>query len=214
MIAGRARALTEWESKHLLGPTLPTPAERLTRSSAEAAAFARECGVPVVAKASGVPHKSDVGLVRLGLDDAALEACWSELAESGDGTVLVAVQVDGGTNGAVELIIGGVHDDSFGPVVSVGLGGIAAEVLDDVAVMLAPPEPGELDAALERLRGARLLDGHRGGVPLDRSALAVVVQAVADLLARPDVVEVDCNPVMVRADGTPVVVDALVVVRS
>jgi acetyl-CoA synthetase (ADP-forming) len=88
---------------------------------------------------------------------------------------------------------------------------VAAEILDDVAVLLSPPEPGELDKALSGLRGARLLTGYRGATPVDRESLALIVDLVAGLLDRdPAVVEIDCNPVLIR-DGQPVVLDALVV---
>lgn len=200
---------SEWDSKQLLGDRLPRPREARTTSLGEAVRLATEWRVPVVAKASGVAHKADAGLVRLGLDAASLPAAWHELAAAGDGTVLIAEQV----HGELELIVGGRRDDTFGPLVTVGLGGVAAEVFDDVAVLLAPPLPGELDTALDGLRCAALLDGHRGAAPVDRDQLAAIIGAVADLLDRdPDVLEIDCNPVLVR-DGRPVVLDALVVKR-
>jgi len=203
-------ALTEWDSKQVLGPDLPTPREERTTSVERAVAFAEEIVGPVVAKASGVAHKSDGGLVRLGLDPDGVAACWMELAEAGDGTVLVAEQV----RGELELIVGGSRDASFGPLVTVGIGGVAAEVFDDVAVLLSPPEPGELDRALDGLRGARLLNGYRGGSPVDRDALAKIVAMVAAVLdAEPSVAEIDCNPVLV-CDGRPLVLDALVVLES
>ena len=200
------KALSEWASKAALGD-IPRPVERLTRSVADAVAFARQLGRPVVAKASDVAHKSEFSAVRLGLDAERLARAWPELAALGDGTVLVAEQVEA----ELELIVGGIRDPQFGPVVSVGLGGVAAEVLNDVVFLLAPLEPGELDRALGELRGAELLKGHRGRVPLDRAALAKIVDAVAHLLVVDEsVVEIDCNPVLVSR-GKPVVADALVV---
>jgi len=197
------RALTEWESKALLGD-VPRPREALTRSRAEAVAFARSIGGPVVAKASGVVHKTEHGGVRLGADVAAV---WNQLAVLGDGTVLVAEQV----RGELELIAGGVRDPQFGPIVSIGLGGVAAEVLQDVAFLLFPTASGELDRAIGRLRAAPLFDGHRGRPPVDRGRLQRIVDAIGGLLvADPDVVEVDVNPILVAA-GCPLVLDALVV---
>lgn len=199
-------ALTEWESKRALGPDLPRPRESRSTDPATAVAFARQLACPVVAKASGVAHKSEKALVRLGLDPDGVEACWEELAAAGDGTVLVAEQI----RGDLELIVGGVRDPQFGPLVSIGLGGVTAEILGDVAFMLAPPEPGEVAAAIRRLRGAALFDGYRGARPVDRAAVEGIVDAVARLLVDDHAVtEVDCNPVVVRA-GEPLVVDALV----
>jgi acetate---CoA ligase (ADP-forming) subunit beta len=197
------RPLTEWESKALLGD-VPRPREALTRSRGEGVAFAAAIGGPVVAKASGVMHKTEHGAVQLGADVAAV---WDHLAALGNGTVLVAEQV----RGELELIAGGVRDPQFGPIVSIGLGGVAAEVLQDVAFLLAPIAPGELDRAIGRLRSAPLFDGHRGRPPVDHGKLQRILDAIGGLLAAdPDVVEIDVNPIVV-VDGCPLVVDALVV---
>jgi hypothetical protein len=197
------RPLTEWESKTLLGD-VPRPRESLTRSRVEAIAFAGSIGGPVVAKASGVVHKTEHGGVVL---DADVAAVWDRLAVLGDGTVLVAEQV----RGELELIAGGLRDPQFGPIVSIGVGGIAAEVFQDVAFLLAPTLPGELDRAIARLRAAPLFDGHRGRPPVDRRLLQRILDAIAELLvADPDVGEVDVNPILVAA-GCPLVLDALVV---
>ncbi|MDH4308952.1 MAG: acetate--CoA ligase family protein [Acidimicrobiia bacterium] len=200
--------LTETESKRRLGSTLPTPEEVLAASVAEAEAFCSAIGEPVVAKASGVAHKTEGNLVRLGVTAEAMAGVFEELAAAGDGSVLLARQV----KADVELIVGGYRDETFGPVVTVGIGGVAAELFGDIVAILAPPEPGEVAEAVATLRGASLLAGVRGRPPLDIASLEVVVTAVSDLLlADPGVVEIDCNPVMVE-DGQAVVVDALVVV--
>ncbi len=197
--------LSEWQSKSLLG-AIPRPTEALTRTREEALRFARSLGRPVVAKASGLDHKSERGAVRM---DAQVAAVWDELAAVGDGTVLVAEQVEG----ELELIAGGLRDPQFGPIVTVGLGGVAAEVFRDVAFLLYPYDRAELDRAISRLRCAALFDGYRGRPPVDRDALARIMDAIGDLLERdPRVVEVDVNPILVR-DGAPLVVDALVVTR-
>lgn len=206
---GDLEVLTEWQSKEGLGTGLPRPREALTHSAGEAAMFtAGDSTGSFVAKASGVAHKSEENLVRLGLDADGVAAVWDELARRGDGTVLVAEQVRGSD---LELIVGAVRDPQFGPVVSVGVGGVSAEVFGDAVFVLSPPEAGELDAALAELRAAPLLAGFRGRRGVDRDALRAIVDAVADLMERdPTVMEVDCNPVLV-CDSRPVVVDALVV---
>jgi hypothetical protein len=111
----------------------------------------------------------------------------------------------------VELIVGAHRDPVFGAAVVVGLGGILAEVLDDVAVMLAPVPPEEVAERLGRLRGAALLRGARGRRGADLEAIAGLVVALGDLLfASPGIVEIDLNPVIAHAAGV-VAVDALVV---
>ena len=201
--------LSEWESKQRLTGLTLVP-ERRTTSLAEAAVAVAELRAPLVAKASGVAHKSELGLVRLGLSPEDVLDTWQELADAGDGTVLVAEFIQG----ELELVVGGLRDPHFGPAVTLGLGGVAAEVLNDTVTVLAPPEPGEVESAAKALRGASLLHGHRGVEPVDLPALDAIIRTVADVLRKQDdIIEIDCNPVVVTR-GKPVVVDALVVVRG
>ena len=203
------KTLSEWESKRRL-EGLPYPKEALTRSREQAQEFVAALGKPVVAKASGVAHKTEGGLVRFGVTAQTVGPIWDELAAAGDGTVLLAEQL----SAELELIVGGYRDPSFGPLVTLGIGGVAAEIFGDVVALLAPPEPGEVAAAVQQLSGRKLLQGIRGGPPVDIDALAKIAGTVADLLARdPTVAEIDCNPVMV-CKGTPRVVDALVVLAD
>lgn len=203
------KTLTEWQSKRRLDG-LPYPKERLSTSRAQAREFVAALARPVVAKASGVAHKTEGGLVRFGVDERSIEAVWAELAAAGDGPVLLAEHL----TAELELIVGGYRDPGFGPLVTVGIGGIAAEVFGDVVALLAPPEAGELAAALQQLSGRKLLQGIRGGPPVDIEALARILNVVADLLIKdPSVAEIDCNPVMV-CRGRPTVVDALVVLSD
>ncbi|MEO1063323.1 MAG: acetate--CoA ligase family protein [Actinomycetota bacterium] len=199
--------LSEAESKRRLGPHIARPAEIVTDEVEAAVRFvATETAGRVVAKASGVAHKTEDGLVRLGLDEAGVQAAFAELAAAGDGRVVVAEMVP--TD--VEMIVGGVRDAVFGPVVTVGAGGVAAEAAPDVVAVLAPPEPGEVEAALATLRMAPVLRGWRGSAPLDQGAFDALVEAVSAVFDDPEVVAVDVNPVSI-VDGRPVVLDALVV---
>ena len=114
----------------------------------------------------------------------------------------------------VELIVGGRRDAVFGPAVLVGFGGILAEVLDDVAVLLAPVGRAEVVDRLRALRGSALLRGVRGSDAVDVDAVAAVVVAVGDLLvADPAIEEIDLNPVIAGPAGA-LAVDALVVLGS
>ena len=165
--------------------------------------------------APGLAHKSDLGLVRLGLrgDEAVRAAAMGLLAEArrldvdARGLLVEPMAEDG-----VELIAGTHRDASFGPLVMVGLGGVLAEVLDDVAIRLAPVTLTVAREMLDELRGARLLSGVRGRTGVDREALAELIVGVAAFAVdRSDVLEIDLNPVIATADGA-VAVDALVVV--
>ena len=101
----------------------------------------------------------------------------------------------------VELIVGARRDPQFGPLVLVGLGGIFAEVLDDVVLGLAPLHPDDALEMLGGLRHAQVLDGARGRRPVNRRAVAALLVALGDAMARnPGWIEVDLNPVIAGPD--------------
>ena len=113
--------------------------------------------------------------------------------------------------GAVELIVGCRRDPRFGPLVLVGLGGVYAEVLRDVAVALAPAGPEELEELIRSLRGAALLAGARGRPPVDVTAVACAASALSRLAAdRPELAEIEINPLLALPEGA-VGLDARVV---
>jgi hypothetical protein len=215
-----AQALPERESLERVAaagvPTIPTtPAP-----SVEAAVDAwRALGRPIALKLDmpGLAHKSEVGGVVLLLDDeVAVRAAAAGLLHAGHG-------LDGRARGllvqpmasrGLEMIVGARRDPQVGPLVVVGLGGVLAEALDDVAVAVAPLDVAAAAGLLDRLRGAPLLDGFRGGPVVDRLAVGEVVAAVSRLIAGDaSIVEVDLNPVIAGPTGA-VAVDALVVLRS
>jgi succinyl-CoA synthetase beta subunit len=208
--------LSEAESKRRLAAVgVPVPGERVVASPAEAAEAATAIGFPVVAKLCGdaVAHKTERGLVRLGLADrGAVEAAAVELLaaarpEDGDVGVLVAPMV----RGARELIAGLHRDPQFGLTVMLGLGGILAEAVGRVAFRMVPLERVDAEELLDDLDVPGFLGPVRGEAPVDRGALTDLVLALAAFgTAEEGVVSVDLNPVVVTPDGRPVAVDALV----
>ena len=113
-----------------------------------------------------------------------------------------------------ELIVGAVRDATFGPTVMVGLGGIFAEALSDVVFRVAPLRHEDGLEMLGELRAARLLEDFRGERPIDQDEVAEVLVRVGDLLlSRPEIAEIDLNPVAAAADGC-VALDARVIVRD
>ncbi len=221
--AGRPRrhALSERESLDRLAAIgLPvTPWRWSAHADGVVDAWRELGGGPVAIKldAEGVAHKTDVGGVILGLaDEAAVRAAVADLGAAADraGARRRGYLVEPMAPAGVEVIVGGRRDAVFGPAVLVGLGGILAEVLDDVAVMLAPVGEAEVRRRLEGLRGGAILRGVRGRPEVDLDALAGLVGAVARALAEDDsIVEIDLNPVIASPAGA-VVVDALVVVEA
>jgi acetate---CoA ligase (ADP-forming) len=217
--AGRRRTLPERESlERLAAAGVPVTPFRAVPADPDAVAETWRAmgGGPVALKfdARDLGHKTDLGGVRLGLDDeAAIRAAAVALAEAAAraGLDLRGLLLEPMAPPGVELIIGGRRDAVFGPAVLVGLGGVLAEVLDDVVVLLAPVSRDEVRLRLDRLRGAALLRGVRDRPAVDLEAVATLVARVGDLLlASPDVMEIDLNPVIAGPTGA-LVVDALVV---
>jgi acyl-CoA synthetase (NDP forming) len=176
-------------------------ARRVT-TLAQARQAAAELTYPVVLKSTGLAHKSDVGGVALDLtDEEALNRAWEAMAAR-LASPAYTVEEMVATRDGVEMIVGARRDPSFGPVVLVGVGGVLAELLADTAVALAPTDRAGALRLVAGLRGASLLHGHRGRPRVDTGALADVVAAVSRVAAgRPDVAELDLNPVLVTADG-------------
>jgi acetate---CoA ligase (ADP-forming) subunit beta len=213
------RTLAEHESLALLRERgVPVVEEAVVDRPDEAAAAATGVGFPVVVKltGAGLAHKSERGLLRLGLRRPAdVEAAAGELLDAAgpdDGAVrlLVAPMV----RGSRELLAGAYQDPQFGPCVLVGVGGVLAEALDDVAVRLAPIEARDGHEMLDDLRAAAILGPFRGEPAVDRERLVAILLALSELVTtRPDVAAVDVNPLVV-VDGRPVAVDALVELRA
>jgi acyl-CoA synthetase (NDP forming) len=212
------RALPERESLELLraAGVSVTPAVAVKDPDAAGEAARMLGGHPVALKvdALDLPHKSDLGLVRLGLAGVdAVRAAADELLVDArrQGITARGLLVEPMAEAGLELIVGLRRDVSFGPAVVVGLGGVLTEVLDDVAIRLAPVDRATALGMLSGLRGAALLDGVRGASAIDRGAVADLIVTLSQLgEARPDIVEVDLNPVIASATGA-LAVDALVV---
>jgi acyl-CoA synthetase (NDP forming) len=220
----RRGALSEVEAKGLLTAYgIPTTHDSLVTTAADAARVAAHAGGPVVLKAcsAALPHKSDLGLVRVGVEGPrAVRAAFRDVLERAraaapdevDG-VLVCELVRGG----VELALGVAQDPVFGPTVVVGAGGVDLEASPDVAHLVVPFTEADVRRAIDGLRLRPLLDAHRGRPPSDVDALVAATVALGRAAEdqRGRVAEVDVNPLVVRAEGEGVVaLDALVVLAD
>lgn len=197
-----------------------TPRRRACRRREEARAALAELstasGRPVVVKVldAAITHKSDVGGVHLGITspealEKALDAI-DRLTLGRQPRYLLEEMLPSG----LELIVGGKRDVSFGPTVLVGLGGVLAEVLGDVALRLAPLTSADAAQMLDELAGRALLDGYRGQPGVNREELVKVLLAVSRLLlAHPEVAELDINPLRATSAGL-YALDALVILES
>jgi acetate---CoA ligase (ADP-forming) len=216
--AGLADVPSEHEAKAFLQRhRLPVAREVLCTDPADVLDEVPGIGWPLVAKqlCTGLVHKSDLGLVRVGLrDEAELEQAIHEFAEVVDENrlnpegVLLAELHRG-----LEVIVGGVRDPRFGPLVMIGAGGVLAELLEDVVFRQCPVTAEEADAALEGLSIGRLLGGYRG-TSYDRDALVRLIVDFSVLFAGTAwITQADLNPVVVSdtPGGGAAIVDAVLV---
>ena len=184
-----------------------------TDDAGAAVRFADQAGYPVVAKidATGLAHKSDVGGVMLGLDSAAaVGKAAAQLQALGFGRKLFLQKQARGT----ELIVGMSSDPQFGPVFTVGAGGVFVEVFQDFVLCLPGDAAATILAKLSSLKVCKLLEGARGRPPADLPAIAAVIATFMDMgmALSGQVAEIEINPLMV--DGLSIAaVDALIVLK-
>lgn len=217
-IAARDGGLSEVEARALVEargvPVVPAVHCR-TESEVRAALAGADGPWAVKAVSAALPHKTDADAVRLGLatpDEVvvAFRHCVTRAAEAAGGHA-----VDGALVSEMlppplaELLVGARRDPSFGPILTVGFGGIDVEIEPDVAIRLLPATPSDVMAMAGELRGSRLLTGHRGRPAIDLEAVVRTALAVAEiLLDDPALAEIELNPVFAYADRI-VAVDAL-----
>jgi acyl-CoA synthetase (NDP forming) len=217
--------LCEYEAKELLAAYgVPRPGEEMTSTVQGATAAATRLAYPVALKVQSpdITHKTEAGAVALGIATrTALRRAYRRVLASAraahPGADLRGVLVQQMAPAGIEMIVGITRDETFGPLLMLGLGGIHVEVLRDVAFAPVPLTHRDARHLLGQLRGARLLDGVRGGPPADVRALVDLLVAVSGFAAdhREIVAEIDLNPVIVHPRGQGLsVVDALIVTTT
>jgi acyl-CoA synthetase (NDP forming) len=201
-----------WAARALLADAgVAFPSGAVVRDHAELAAAADHLTAPLVLKAAWLEHKSEVGGVRINLRDRSemLNAFEDMRARLGAGEYVLEEQDR--RPDAVEVLIAARRDRQLGPMVVVGAGGTETEVLRDIRMECAPVSTETAMAMLHGLRMTPLLRGWRGRAAVDVASLAAAVVAVSRLIvARPDITEIELNPVRATASGA-LAVDALVV---
>ncbi|MDH3231338.1 MAG: acetate--CoA ligase family protein [Alphaproteobacteria bacterium] len=228
-IIGNARAdgrtaLTEADGKAVLAEFgIAIPRSFVASNAADAAAKAAALTPPFAVKivSPDLLHKSDAGGVMLGLADAAAVGAAVEAMTANPAVAAASVEgwlVEEMAPPGREMVVGGVTDPRFGPMLMVGLGGVLVELLGDVAFRLCPITEGDALRMLQDLKGAALLDGVRGAGPVDKEALVDVMLKVGGpdgvLMAHgADLAEVDLNPVIVSGAGA-VAADARFILRD
>ena len=216
MSSTSGNTLSEAASKEILrGYGVPFAKESVASTVQQAVAAAESMGYPVVVKLGGdsIAHKTERGLVRLKLSSAEMVRAASEellakaTPEDGEVHLLVAEMISGGR----ELIAGLLVDPQFGPTVMLGIGGVLAEAIADVAFRPAPISESQARDMIDSLRTQKLLGEFRGEGAVRCDELVAALMALSSVATdRPDIVSVDINPLIVGTDGRIVAVDALV----
>ena len=206
----------EFDSKKFLsGRQIPVAEERLVRSLDEAWEASQEMGLPVVLKGlmPGEVHKTEQGLVRLGITDKTLlEAAYHHIQKRLDHHGIILIQKE--VKSDYELIAGFIRDDQFGPCVMFGLGGIFSELESDVVFAMAPLDRESALKLIGRIRGKRLLQGFRGMAPLKQDTMADILVKLGDVgIAYPQIEQIDVNPLAV-SKGSPLAVDATIILKA
>ncbi len=223
------RALSEGRRKLLEHEALeiirlygaPVAEAALAKTPEEAGELAAKIGFPVVLKvvSPDISHKSDVGGVVIGVRsrEEAVEKAKQMLAtvsERAHGARITGILVQKMAPPGLEVIVGGLRDAVFGPVVMFGLGGIFVEVLKDVSFRVAPITIEDAYEMMSEIKAAKLLEGYRGSPPVDKESIAKVILAAARLLEEnPEIESLDLNPVIAYPDKA-LVVDARVILRK
>jgi acyl-CoA synthetase (NDP forming) len=221
LLAGGPRpTIHEHDAKRVLAEAgLPVVGERLVTGLPEARAAAAALGYPVVLKAvsDDIPHRSELGLVAVGLaDERDLTGAWERMSrrldETGKRGVIAGFLVQEMAHDGLEVFAGVNTDPDWGPVLAFGAGGVLVEALGDVALRPLPLRDGDAEAMIAETRAGALLAGYRGRPRGDLAALARCLTALADFAwaERHHLAEIDVNPIVVSARGCAVV-DALIV---
>ncbi|HKK90625.1 MAG TPA: acetate--CoA ligase family protein, partial [Desulfobacteraceae bacterium] len=205
--------MDEYRSKQLLSKAdIPVTDESIAASVDQARDQAQQLGFPVVMKGlvPDMVHKTESGLVRLNItspEEAEAEFLSLEKAVKNSGKIIVQQQV----KADVELIVGLVRDPQFGPCVMLGMGGVMAEILDDLLFRVAPLDHGEAMEMINNLKNQKLLNGFRGAQKADRKKTADILVTIGRLgWENPNFQEIDINPLII-SNGKPVAVDASIV---
>lgn len=203
--------LMEHEAKELLEREgIATTGAAAARSAAEAVEISSRIGYPVVLKVLSpqVVHKSDAGGVKLNLNNASeVEEAFAEITRAFGDKELAGVAVQKMASPGLEAIVGVSRDPTFGPVLMFGLGGVFVEVIKDVSFRVLPVTEADIDEMLAEIRGYALLRGYRG-TAADLPALKeLLLRISAMVMRRPEIRELDLNPVFLYEKGY-VVVDA------
>ena len=214
--------LTEIEAKQIFKEAgINCTDTRLAVTKKDAVSLSEEIGYPVVLKISSVDitHKSDAGGVKVNLKDKSeVENAFDEIMASckvgyPDANI-EGISVQGMAKAGIEIIMGMIKDPKFGSVLMFGLGGVLVEVLQDVSFRVVPLDAGDASEMVSEIKGRKLLEGYRGQDPADIPYLEDMLLKLSAFVAdKPEIKEIDMNPVFAYKDGA-IVVDARIILEE
>lgn len=223
--SGHGQFLSEHESKQLLAEAgISIPKEKIVKTKEEALEFARQLQFPLVMKIESrdIPHKSDVGGVKLNLQSEedvmmAYQEIMGNVALHAPKAKINGILIQEMLPKGTEIIVGINNDPSFGPMVLCGLGGVFVEIFKDASLYPAPLNHQEARQMITSLKAFPLLNGYRGSKKLDLDALANLIVKIADFAVKNKdrIKEVDINPVFLYEEGKSYsIADALVLLKE
>ena len=215
------KELTELDSKDLLKIYgIPIVETKLVKSAKDAGKIAEEFGYPVVLKISSVDilHKSDAGGVKTFLNNKLeVGRAYKEIMKNAkiynSNARIDGVVVQKHVKRGVEIIVGGVKDEIFGPTVMFGLGGVWIELMKDVSFRLAPVNKKTAKDMIKEIRGYPILGKFRGSEGVDINGIAEIIVKISELMANYEIREIDVNPIFARSDSV-IAVDARIVLEG
>ena len=214
--------LTEIEAKNLLKETgIVCTDTILAKNKEDAVLLSEKIGYPVVLKVSSIDisHKSDAGGVKLNLRDAnevrkAFDNIYSAAVANYPSANIEGISVQRMADPGIEVIIGMTLDESFGPVLMFGLGGVFVEVLKDVSFRIVPIDKEDAADMINEIQGKKLLEGYRGHPPADVPCLEQILLKLSGFIENtPGIQEIDMNPVFAYKNGA-VVADARIILKQ
>ncbi len=217
--------LMEHESKDLISHyDIPVGKYKLAKNESEAIEFGNEIGYPLVIKlmSPDIVHKTEAGIIKLNIhDEEELKRAYNEVLlnakKYNPNAVIVGINIQKMmNNGVVEIIIGGMRDVNFGPVLMCGLGGIFVEIFKDVSYRVCPITEKEALKMIKSIKAFPLLDGYRGAPKADLNSIVnIIMKCCRLMMENPDIENFDLNPVIVFKKGEgAVVVDARIILKE
>lgn len=200
---------------------IPYPCTEVVREKSESFKVAENVGYPVVIKvlSPDIVHKSDVGGVITGIENKeqlskAYDDLEANIKERAPFAKIEGIVIQKAMPKGVEVVIGGLRNEQFGPVVMFGAGGVLVEVFKDVSFRLAPLDPREALKQIAETKIYKVLQGFRGDEPCDLEAVSKLIVNTGRLICEiPEIKELDFNPVIVYPDGCVAVDARIILVR-